>query len=89
MSNRFRMADTEMEESPPTIAYALIVLLSAIYEFDITADGNELIIHDEETGAPMAILEVTPVWGELLVAVLQRANVEIAESQWTNQSYPF
>lgn len=88
MSHRFRMSDTEMEESPPTIAYALIVLLSAIYSFDIMVDGDEVVIQDEDTEMVMATLEVTPVFGELLVAILQRANIEISESQWTNRSFP-
>lgn len=88
MSNRFRMADTDMEESPPTIAYTLLVLLSAIYDFDIHLFGDELMITDDESGAVLAVLEVDPVWGELLLAVLSQANEEVSGSQWKTTS-PF
>lgn len=87
--SRFRMSDTEMDESPPTIGYALLVLLSGIYDFDIHLSGDELLIVDQDTGYLFATLEVDPIWGELLLSVLRQVSMEVAKTQCAKVATPF
>ena len=76
----FRMADTELEESPPTIAYALIVLATAIYDFSIVIEDDKyLAIVDDDSGMVLARLEIDPAFGPLMMAILHTTGEELSD----------
>lgn len=82
--SQISFSDTEMDESPPTIAYALLTLLSAAFnlEFVILDDYDEevIVVRDEDSGVEYVRLAVSPMMGMLLISVLNRTGEEIGKS---------
>lgn len=78
MTTTYRMTDTNMEESPATMAYVLLVMASAYFDFDIHLDDDLLSFVDDRTGEPLMSLEIDPAFGPLMMSVLMRTNEELA-----------
>lgn len=85
------MENIEIDESPSTIAYVLLVLMSALFDVSYTSHDSlmseaHLSLSDENTGQEYARLYVSPVMADLLVAVLQDVGPMVQESigsaQW-------
>ena len=77
--------DLDMDESPSTIAYALLVCLSSLYDIGYMATtdilGNEtlVLIQDQEDPAPLFALNLSPGMADLMVAILDEMSETISE----------
>jgi hypothetical protein len=80
-----RFDELGIDESPPTIAYVLLAMLSAMYDFEIQAqddglrDGSIKII-DSMSDDVVTELIVSPVMGELMIAILTTIGQEMADA---------
>lgn len=87
---RFRMDNLNVDESPCTIAYSLLVLLSATYglgyEVEERLDGDYFVVHDEDGDTDFE-LKITGVFGELLLSVLTQIGSELSEevNEWNSK----
>lgn len=81
-SREIRFCDTELDESPNTIAYALLALSSVAFEYEIgvieDADGEIIVMYDEASGFEYVRMRVSPLMGTLLISILDRAGEELA-----------
>lgn len=70
------------DESPPTIAYTLLALAAAAFDFEIVAlddfDGEIIVVRDEDSGFEYLRMRVSPMMGMLLVSILDRTGKELA-----------
>lgn len=72
-----------IDESPATIGYALLVMLAAHYDmaYESTTDvvGNEMVSVTNREGDEIIQLMVSPVMADLMVSVIEGMAEEIIE----------
>ena len=79
----------EVEESPNTLAYISLVMLAALFEVDFAATTTGLVLSSDGQILATIVLD-SPVWADLLVAILATTNNEIdrsmGEIEWNSQN---
>lgn len=89
--NEIRFTDTDLDESPNTIAYALLALSAVAFDFEIAVvddyDEEIIILRDETSGYEFVRMRVSPMMGTLLVSILDRTGMELAATQEGNEPW--
>jgi hypothetical protein len=78
------MEDIDVDENTATIAYTLLVAMSATLDVSyVVGEGfteSHIAVADSQTGEEHFRLYVSPVMADLLVAVLQQVGESIQDS---------
>lgn len=79
------MEQIDVEESPATLAYVMLIVLSAYHDVSFTAgdDGmfnSHITMIDDRTGTEIVSILTSPVMGDLLIAVLQDIGPKIQDA---------
>lgn len=93
--NEIRFDLTDLDESPPTIAYVLLALSTLAFNYSLVVtdeyDGDLITATDEDSGLQYYSLKVSHMMGRFLVAVLEQTARELSgagdgsEEPWTSK----
>jgi hypothetical protein len=76
--------DTQLDESPCTIAYVLLAMCTTTFDCEVSVEwslGEEyLTIRDEASGFEHFRLQVSPMMGRMLVSILEQTGEQISGS---------